>query len=93
MIKFLDQFDLYLLSAIRVGIGSNSFLAMASGKSKPAITQRVDKLYNEGLIEYIETNQKHYYLEYSLTPKADRIVQKLVKGLNISKLQIEKEEI
>ena len=74
-----SQFDItieqfHVLRHVRGGIRSISELAIAKDISRPAISQAVDILVNEGLLTRVQSTQDRRYVELALTHEGNRLL-------------------
>lgn len=72
-----EQF--HILRHVRKGITSVSDLASAKNISRPAISQAVDVLVNKGLLCRIQNAQDRRFVELSLTPAANELLDAVFK--------------
>jgi DNA-binding HxlR family transcriptional regulator len=96
-LRYLDQFDIYLLVSIHQGVDSCTYLATVTGKSKQSVSLRVQNLETDGLVEIRSTSQKHFKTEYLLTDRATKIVEQCLLDFNQRYLRnnpyVENEEV
>lgn len=81
-LRYLDSFDLYILSSIFNGVNSCTYIANVTGRPKQTVSDRASKLVKIGLVIVAETDQKHFYSEYQLTDLGNKLMSKLPFDLN-----------